>query len=333
MATLYDQEVPELLPLSGGNLPVVCNWQGRKALHLSGEQASLLVIPDLALSEGWIELDVGADGTAYPGIAFRIQDSLNYELAYIQPHTSGKWDAIQYDPVFHGSNTWQLYYGPGAQIEADTPPKEWHKMRIDFEEHRALIQVGVQDPLVIPRLAHIHRSGGIGLWTYLPAYFSNLRVGDDSPMFDFSGVTGPLQELPPGLVGSWLLEGYGAIEAEPHGILNLNRYLPIQTREATLIREIEVHEGGNFEFSPGFSDQLILEIDGDIIFQGENTFAPGSVWEERGYVSIADGISHYLSAGVHRITARLKATEPFGFGIALIIEGENYTLFPPQISY
>ena len=115
MSIIYESAVPypdELFVRDPK--PEICEWQGQEALSLSGQGASLLVVPDLSLSRGWIEADIGSDGTAYPGIVFRVRDSLNYELAYIQPHTSGQWDALQYDPVFHGSNTWQLYYGSGA---------------------------------------------------------------------------------------------------------------------------------------------------------------------------------------------------------------------------
>jgi hypothetical protein len=101
---------------------VMVNWQGRKALRLSGEGPSLLLHPDLSLPQGRIEVDAGAEGTAFPGIAFRAADTQNYELAYAQPHTSGKWDALQYDPVFHGSNTWQLHFGDGAYKSAQVPP-------------------------------------------------------------------------------------------------------------------------------------------------------------------------------------------------------------------
>ena len=103
--------------------PEVVAWQGREALRLSGQGASLAIIPDLFLSQGRVEVDIGSEGAAYAGIVFRLSDTLNYELAYAQPHTSGKWDAIQYDPVFHGSNTWQLYHGPGAQQVAQVPER------------------------------------------------------------------------------------------------------------------------------------------------------------------------------------------------------------------
>ena len=159
MSVIYESEVPDPTTLFIRDpQPEICHWQGRQALRLSGQGASLLLIPELLLSQGWIEVDIGAEGTAYPGIAFRVLDCLNYELVYIQPHTSGMWDALQYDPVFHGSNTWQLYHGPGAQQRVDVPPQTWQRLRVEFQDQRAWIRVGEQEPLLVNRLAHNHLS-------------------------------------------------------------------------------------------------------------------------------------------------------------------------------
>jgi hypothetical protein len=190
VALVYEKNVPDPKELFIRDPAAeVVTWQGRSALRLSGQGASLAMIPGLSLSQGEIEVEVGSEGAAYPGIVFRASDTLNYELAYIQPHTSGKWDAIQYDPVFHGSNTWQLYHGPGAQQVAEVPPLTWCRLSIDFQDQRAVIRVGEQPPLLVSRLAHGYQAGLAGLWTYLPAHFSNLRIWDDAP--DFSAVSFP----------------------------------------------------------------------------------------------------------------------------------------------
>jgi hypothetical protein len=107
----------------------VVTWQGRRALRLNG----LVIVPDLTLDEGSLEVQIGSDGAAYPGLVFRAADILNYELAYAQPHTSGQWDALQYDPVFHGVNTWQLRHGAGAQPVATAPSGSWFTFKIDFK--------------------------------------------------------------------------------------------------------------------------------------------------------------------------------------------------------
>lgn len=332
MAIIYESEVPNPKELFVRDpQPKICDWQGRKALRLSGQGAGLLIVPNLSLPNGWIEVDIGSDGAAYPGIVFRVLDSLNYELGYIQPHTSGQWDALQYDPVFHGSNTWQLYYGSEAQKSVDVPMQTWHHLRIDFQDQRARLQVGEQEPLIVNQLAHNHKTGLLGLWTFLPAYFSNLRIGDDPIEIGSSLDQESKDQLPQGMVTEWFLEGFGVVATEANGILNLNRYLPNFGQEVKLIREINVQKAGDFIFNVGFSDQISFQIDGEVVFTGENIFHTSPKWEERGYVKPDQQISHSMSQGTHRLTATLKAKEYFGFGIALNIEGTGYSLLPAHL--
>lgn len=332
MTILYECQAPDPKELFIRDpQPVICGWQGKKALRLSGQGASLLLVPGLSLAQGWIEVDLGSEGTAYPGIAFRVRDSLNYELAYIQPHTSGQWDALQYDPVFHGSNTWQLYYGSQAQQAVDVPAQTWHHLRIEFQDQTARIRVGEQEPLVVRQLAHPHRGGLLGLWTFLPAYFANLRVGDDAPDFGLGTEQALNEELPAGAVMEWFLDGFGVVDAEASGILNLNRYLPVSEQAVRLTREMRVDEAREFVFRLGFSDEITFQVDGEDVFTGENLFHVSPKWEERGYVRPDQSIRRYLSQGAHRLTTILKAREYFGFGLALNIEGAGYHLLPAQL--
>jgi len=108
MATLFEN-TPSLLDLeTRATQAEVVTWQGRKALRL---EDGLALIPDQRATDASVGVLIGVDGPAYPGVAFRVADVLNFELAYAVPHVSGQWDALQYDPVFHGSNTWQVYHG------------------------------------------------------------------------------------------------------------------------------------------------------------------------------------------------------------------------------
>lgn len=328
MALIYESAVPDPDGVYVcGSRPQQVVWQEQPALRLSGEPgASLLVVPDLSLERGRVEVDIGADSAAYAGIAFRIRDSFNYELAYAQPHTSGQWDALQYDPIFHGSNTWQLYHGPGAQLAADCPPQSWFRLQVAFREDRAVVRVGEQAPLWVPRLAHGRGAGMVGLWTYLPAHFANLCIWDDVPRAwgepDFGSAVFPaLPDPAEGAVTSWLLEGFGRVEAEPGGILNLHRYLPSSVQEARLVREIEVPEDGVLTFKVGFSDELTLQVDDDVVFSGENRYHCGPVWAERGYVTPDQEVVCTLSKGRHSVVATVCVKELFGWGLAVVIEG------------
>jgi hypothetical protein len=333
MSLLYEREVldPKEFYLRDPAAEMV-SWQGREALRFSGQGACLALLPDLSLTQGRVEVDIAAEGTAYPGIVFHASDTYNYELAYAQPHTSGKWDALQYDPVFHGSNTWQLYHGPGTQQVAQVPVNDWFRLSVEFRGQQAIVRVGDQTPLFVHRLAHGVPTGRVGLWTFLPAYFANLCLWDDLPDFArYSFPSAPTLPVHTPLM-EWFLEGYGAVTCEPSGILNLNRYLPVSVREVHLVREIEITEAGDFTFRIGFSDVLSLQVDEQVIFTGENLFHSSPNWIERGYVSLeGQQVSLALSQGRHRITANLQATEYFGFGLALKIEGGEYRLPPVQL--
>jgi len=104
----------------------VVTWQGREALRLEN---GLALVPGHRIADGSIEVLIGADGPAYPGIAFRVADVLNFELAYAVPHVSGQWDALQYDPVFHGSSIWQVYHGPNYVRGVNASPCRFMVLR------------------------------------------------------------------------------------------------------------------------------------------------------------------------------------------------------------
>ncbi|CAG0930389.1 hypothetical protein TFLX_01707 [Thermoflexales bacterium] len=323
MAVIYQNDLSEMrdLFLGHGEAEAVV-WQGRRALKLNG----LVILPDLVLTEGHVEVQIGADGAAYPGIAYRVADKSNYELAYAQPHTSGLWDALQYDPVFHHCNTWQLYHGPAYQQAAKVPTGAWFKFSIDFQDQRAVVRAGDQAPLLLNRSAHTHRDGLIGLWTYLPAHYCDLRVTTlehDLPP------AAPDQPIDPGNIDAWFVEGFGSIACEPTGILNLNRYLPLSVGEVRLSRWIDVTAADSIELDVGFSDELTLQIDDQVIFTGRNVFQSLSAnWATRGYVEPTTHLRQALTPGRHRLTAILKNTEYFGWGLIVNVHGGNFKLSP-----
>jgi hypothetical protein len=300
------------------------DWQGRHALRL---EDGLAVIPDLSIEDASLEVLIGVDGPAYPGIAFRLQDELNFELAYAVPHVSGQWDALQYDPVFHGSNTWQIFIGPGYQSTANVPTGEWFRLRVDFCGSQAAIRVDDQPPLVVERLAREIAAGSLGLWTYRPAYFCDLTV---KPLECESLLPSEVPSPIPDLVEAWFLEDYGVVACESNGTLNMNRFLPTTARSARLSRRFELNQFEELCFNFGFSDRLILDIDGKEIFSGEHTFKGFEDRAARGYVE-AGMVSCIvqLNPGRHLLSATLEVSEPFGWGIVLGVESEALRWSPP----
>ncbi len=253
-------------------------WQGREALRLEN---GLALLPDHEMTDASIEVLIGVDGAAYPGIAFRLADRLNFDLAYAVPHVSGQWDALQYDPVFHGSNTWQIHCGPGYQRAAQVPTGRWFRLKVDFCGARAAVSVYGQAPLVVERLARPVSTGPFGLWTFRPACFCDLQV---STCGEGEIARGEVVGAASGVVDAWFVQDYGVVSCEPNGALNLNRYLPSTVGEARLSRSFDMAKAGDVRFEFGFSDALSLELDGEVILNGGNTFKGFEDRAARGYV-------------------------------------------------
>ena len=326
MTTLVEQNLTSLSDLEiHAEQAEVVTWQGRQALRLEN---GLALIPGDSLEDASVEVLIGVEGAAYPGVAFRVADVLNFELAYATPHVSGQWDALQYDPVFYGSNTWQMYHGPSCQRSAEVPTGRWFQLRVDFCGPRAAVSVNGQPPLVVERLARRAETGLLGLWTYRPAHFSDLRVST------CAGANIPRGELPSAVEGSldaWFVEGYGAVTCEPNGVINLNRYLPMSLGEVRLTRRFELPEDADVTFEFGFSDALTLEVDGQVIFSDENTFRGFADRAARGYVELGmQSLRRMLAHGAHRLTAVLRVTEAFGWGLALAAHGEGLRWLPEE---
>jgi hypothetical protein len=295
-------------------------WQGHKALRLFG----LAVVPGIRLSEGSVEVRIAADDVSYCGIAFRIRDSLNYELAYAQPHTSGRWDALQYDPVMNGVNTWQIYHGSGAQKQETVPMGDWFRFRVDFKDGWSAILLNDGEPLVVPKLAHIHRDGFIGIWCYKPAWFRDLVVSDRCEANDVGMPEQP--PLPEGLVKEWFLEGIGKAVCEDNGIVNLGRYLPSTVTEARLRRTFTLGNDGDVTLRFGCSDEISIIVDGETVCEARNLFAPDGEWNGQGYVSFNRERTISLPAGEHQLELAVRRTEPFGFGFIFAIEGDGVAM-------
>jgi hypothetical protein len=323
-------------------------WNGARALRLDG----LALLPQALPADLRLEADVAVEEPAYPGFVFHAADAETFELAYAVPHASGLWDAIQYDPVAHGGNTWQLHHGPCFQAAAEIPTGRWFHLRVDVCGGRAAVRVDNQTPLIVPHLFHGLRAGLAGLWTYRPAFFRNLEIRDDAevPAAPVSpdgrssvgagagesetgdpatrrGDPGGMPWIP---VDAWSLQGHGRVLCESGARLVLNRYLPARDEAAVLERHFAIAEEGTVGLSFGFSDTLVLEIDGTPAFTGENIFRGFADRPSRGYAELGTyRVERRLDPGSHRIGVRLGATEPFGWGLVLEMRGPGLRLLQP----
>ena len=308
--TTYDLTDRSNLSLHAQSAEAV-EWQGHPALKLNG----LAILPSVTQRQGRVEVWIGAQAACYPGIAFRVQDEYNYELAYAQPHTSGMWDALQYDPVINGTNTWQLYHGLPYQKAVEVPTGRWFKLRVDYRGRRVAISLDGGAPLVVERLAYPDQAGGVGVWTYLPAYFRDLKV---SPVAEMPEVQGVRVRQPQGVLKGWSADGVGELTCEPGGYVNLNRYFPVEASQCTLRKRFSTGRTRKLTFSFGFSDELTLSLDGRELYHGEHLWKNVPEWKERGYVDVHHAqVTREVEMGEHELVALLKKKEYFGWGLIL----------------
>ncbi len=102
--------------------------------------------------------------------------------------------------------------------------------------------------------------------------------------------------------------------------------------EARLSRRFEMAEEGPVTFEFGFSDALSLELDGQVIFSGENTFQGFANRAARGYVEWGgQSIRQVLAPGTHRLSAALQVREGFGWGLVLAADGEGLRWLPAEL--
>lgn len=336
METIWENALADLTALDLRHAEAeVVDWGARHALRLNG---GLVPIPGLGRTDATVEVLVGTDGPAYPGIAFRMTDTANYELAYAVPHASGLWDALQYDPVWHGSNTWQLYYGPSYQQAAEVPTGRWFRLRLSYCGARSALWVDDGLPLAVSQLSHPTERGLLGLWTYRPAHFAELRVSTCSTL-DLPPAPpppAPSESVSAGTVDAWFVEGYGVVAA-PGGRLVLNHYLPATMGQARLVRRFEAREAcpraerGKREVRLrfGYSDALSLTLDGREIYAGECTFSGFGDRAARGYAELGRAeVRETVTSGMHTLVATLRVSEPFGWGLVLTGEGAGLRWLP-----
>lgn len=286
---------------------------GSSVLELNG----MIIFPQQMHTDATIEVEIFAPAACYPGIAFRIDGDSGFELAYSVPHASNLPDALQYDPVFNGSNTWQLFNGPCYQKQGIIPTGKWFSLRIDIQGDRAAVHVDAQPPLIVEKLAHTPTQGAVGLWTFLPALFRNFRISTPNKI----ELTGKIPQAPEGAIMTWKLDDQKKLQCEPNGILNLNRYLPPAKEGVTVSHDFHLETPGKFSISAGFSDELILNIDGKEIFRGVNQFKGFKDIPSRGWVTQGENMLQIpLDAGDHKIEAQVKISEPlFGWGLIITI--------------
>lgn len=287
---------------------------------------------------GIIECDLFSPShKAYLGIVFRIGSLTNFEYIYFQPHTSGKWDAVQYDPVFNMSATWQLYNGKSFQATANVPTKEWFHVKIEVVDDSAKIYVDNSPKQILSvKLKHDYISGSVGVCSYHPAIFANLKITKHAPINILKRRTLPVIDDKT-YISNWLIsepyDNYNfaiekpflvkdlitkwhKINVEENYLINLNRYFTKSDTKNTVLAKtiLSSEKAQKKEFHFGYSDKIKVYLNSKELFMGDNSFFESGRYEDRGYVTHKDEtIELPLIKGENELIIEISE-DKFGWG-------------------
>jgi hypothetical protein len=292
----------------------------------------------LDFQNGVIECDLYSPSPkAYLGIAFRIGSLTNFECIYFQPHTSGKRDAVQYDPIFNMSATWQLYNGESFQAVADIPTKKWFHVKIEVRGDFAKVYLH-NNPVetLTVKLKHDFSSGAVGVYSYHPAIFKNLKI-TKSGLMDTFNKKPEANRINETYISSWLISepydnydfkidkpfltenpgtGFREIETEENYLLNLNRHFTKSKAKNTVLAKVVIKsdKAQKKKFHFGYSDRIKVYLNSNAVFTGENNFRESENYEDRGYVSDEkETIELPLVKGENELILEI-AEDKFGWG-------------------
>lgn len=310
----------------------------------------------MEFQNGIIECDLfSPSDKAYLGIVFRINSLSNFEYIYFQPHTSGKWDAVQYDPIFNRSATWQLYNGELYQAIANIPTREWFHVKILVIGDSAKVYLDNNPNLVLSvKLKHDFKTGSVGVCSYHPANFANLEVTkiDTNIINKDQRITVPKRTT---YITNWLVsEPYNnfnltiekpflndslinkwyEINAEENYLINLNRHFTKSKVENTILAKVKINSkiAQKKTFCFGYSDKVKIYLNSEEIFEGDNSFKESEKYEDRGYVLDKNQtVELPLMEGKNELIMEISE-DKFGWGfIAQIEDLENINIIKPCI--
>lgn len=302
----------------------VVEYQGRRALHLSG---SIATLADAKFETGVIEFDMLLPSAAqsFPGIYFRGQDANNHEHFYLRPHQNGRPDANQYTPVINGVTGWQIYARYNGRMTYRI--NEWFHVRLEVAEDSARIYVDAQDQpaLVVYDLKRDRKAGYIALKGSLGgAYYTNIDITRGRPE---AAPPEPPVESPAGLVRAWRVSPamaeadalaaasanalnalkWTALPVETNGIANLARVAVRTDATPTVLARLSLSadRARTAAMRFGFSDIVQVFVNGTPLYAGDDT-QNSRDYRFLGTVGLYDTLQLPLRAGENEIVLAIS---------------------------
>ncbi len=248
---------------------------------------------------GTIEFDARAEpGRYFFGVDFRAHGA-NRESFYMRPHQSGRFDAMQYTPVFNNNSAWQLY--PEHNAAEEIPLNRWFHVKLQIAGPRleVFLDDAKQPSLTVPVLEGGRSRGTLLLHSFVPpglpeaqypVSFANFEVRPDEKPFDYPKPKPPTPES--GFVDTWAVSStspeqgppteYPSLDrpwrlapADQEGRLNLARWVsPAGTSRGNMLARVVLDSDAarTVRLGFGFSDRAVMFLNGKPVFQGDNTY-------------------------------------------------------------
>jgi hypothetical protein len=302
---------------------------------------------------GTIEFDVALTGSGFPGINFRMSaDRKNGENFYIRsfgPVSPATRTTLQYAALMDGNSIWDLTdeYQAGAVIHQDG----WNhvKLVVSGKQMKVYVNDMTKPALRVPGLEGGQDSGGISLTGNVvyanlvikpkdteglspeagyisssndPRYLRNWMLSPSAAFPFGKDILMPLPSMYGRINGCSSLPDsstqWTAIKAESRGIINLSRKYGFVENDARRLVWLKTTLYSDHDqervLSLGFSDEVWVFINGQILYTGKNYFGtPGQM--EKGRCTIEN--THFtlpLRKGDNEILIGL-ANYFYGWGI------------------
>ena len=340
------QAAPDTVDLYGaswslrGDGTKVEEYLGRTAIRVRNGAA---VLQDVEFENGTIEFDVATSGhRSFIGVVFRSTDYGSYEDFYLRPHQTGRFDALQYTPVWHGASAWQLY--PEYNAATEIPTGEWIHVRLEISGStlRAFVGEAIEPVLAVEAMRGPRGPGKVAVRGFFPeanvlelypTAFSNVAVRPDPGNVEYGKEQGP--DPKSGLIPEWAVSQPFAspgerVEVPPFSFLeqarwqlarsdekgrvNLARYggIPDGAREGTVLVRALIHSDRQRRtpLNFGFSDRVSIFLNGELLYTGNNTYRSRSL-RYLGVMTVEnDAVVLPLAEGENELLA--VVTEAFG---------------------
>ena len=275
-------------------------------------EAGDIILKDHNFSTGTIEFDVEIGPSPFVGISFREQSDQEREWFYLRTHAADNptfMDAIQYAPIVKGVTLWDMYehYQGPAIIKKDA----WNHVKLVIAKHQMQIFVNEEEQptLYIPQLLGNTQDGAIALSG--AATFANLTISpddtgnlSDEKGYDFTQrdtrflrnwqVTEPvdfpfgkdiMNEDIPNENTQW-----SPLKAESFALVNLSRAFGLtkspNRRLVWLKTTIESEKSQSRLLNLGFSDEVWVLINGQLLYLDKNYYRSPIMKEPRGRCSV-----------------------------------------------